>query len=65
MVLVSDEIHQDLTLNGHEFTPFLTVAEGYEHMVVSLTSMTKTFNVACPQALLSKGLDRVKQALVG
>lgn len=43
---VSDEIHQDLTLTGHTFTPFLTLSEGYEHNVVSLTSMTKTFNIA-------------------
>ncbi|MGM8898188.1 MULTISPECIES: MalY/PatB family protein [unclassified Psychrobacter] len=46
VAIVSDEIHQDLTLNGHTFIPFLTLAEGYEHKVVSLTSMTKTFNVA-------------------
>ena len=44
--IVSDEIHQDLTLSGYTFTPFLTLAKGYEHKVVSLTSMTKTFNVA-------------------
>ncbi|MGM8910936.1 MalY/PatB family protein [Psychrobacter sp. 1U1] len=46
VAIVSDEIHQDLTLNGHTFIPFLTLAEGYEHKVVSLTSMTKTFNIA-------------------
>jgi len=46
VAIVSDEIHQDLTLSGHEFIPFLQVAKGYEHKVVSLTSMTKTFNVA-------------------
>lgn len=48
VAIVSDEIHQDLTLNGHTFTPFLKLAEaaGYAHNVVSLTSMTKTFNVA-------------------
>ena len=46
VVIVSDEIHQDLTLSGHTFTPFLTLATGYEHKVVSLTSMTKTFNIA-------------------
>src|SRR5699024_6993983 len=45
---VSDEIHQDLTLSGYTFTPFFKLAEaaGYAHNVVSLTSMTKTFNVA-------------------
>ena len=46
VAIISDEIHQDLTLSGHTFTPFLTLATGYEHKVVSLTSMTKTFNVA-------------------
>ena len=48
VAIVSDEIHQDLTLTGHTFTSFLKLAEaaGYEHKVVSLTSMTKTFNVA-------------------
>ena len=46
VAIVSDEIHQDLTLTGHTFTPFLSLASGYEHMVVSLTSMTKTFNIA-------------------
>ncbi|WP_019672744.1 MalY/PatB family protein [Psychrobacter lutiphocae] len=46
VAIVSDEIHQDLTLTGHTFTPFLSLVDGYEHMVVSLTSMTKTFNIA-------------------
>ncbi len=46
VAIVSDEIHQDLTLVGHTFIPFLTLAKGYEHNVVSLTSMTKTFNIA-------------------
>ncbi|WP_367104811.1 MalY/PatB family protein [uncultured Psychrobacter sp.] len=48
VAVVSDEIHQDLTLNGHTFTPFLKLAEtaGYTHNVVTLTSMTKTFNIA-------------------
>ncbi|WLP94560.1 MalY/PatB family protein [Psychrobacter sp. M13] len=46
VAIVSDEIHQDLTLSGYEFTPFLRVAKGYEHKVASITSMTKTFNVA-------------------
>ncbi|AMN66315.1 MalY/PatB family protein [Psychrobacter sp. P11G5] len=46
VAIVSDEIHQDLTLSGHTFMPFLTLAEGYAHKIVSLTSMTKTFNIA-------------------
>ena len=46
VAIVSDEIHQDLTLSGHTFIPFLSLVKGYEHKVVSLTSMTKTFNIA-------------------
>ena len=46
VAIVSDEIHQDLTLSGYTFTPLLTLAKGYAHKVVSLTSMTKTFNIA-------------------
>ena len=46
VAIVSDEIHQDLTLSGHKFIPFLRLAKGYEHKVVSITSMTKSFNVA-------------------
>lgn len=46
VAIVSDEIHQDLTLSGYTFTPLLTLAKGYAHKVLSLTSMTKTFNVA-------------------
>ncbi|MDE4455839.1 MalY/PatB family protein [Psychrobacter sp. DAB_AL62B] len=46
VAIVSDEIHQDLTLSSQKFIPFLTLAKGYEHKVVSLTSMTKTFNIA-------------------
>ncbi len=46
VAIVSDEIHQDLTFSAHKFIPFLTLAEGYEHKVVSITSMTKTFNIA-------------------
>ncbi len=48
VAIVSDEIHQDLALSGYDFIPFLKIAEAksYEHKVVSITSMTKTFNVA-------------------
>ncbi len=48
VAIVSDEIHQDLTLSGYKFIPLLKLAEAerYAHKVVSLTSMTKTFNIA-------------------
>jgi len=59
VAIVSDEIHQDLTLTGHTFTPFLTLAEGYEHNVVSLTSMTKTFNIAGIKGSMIFAKDKV------
>lgn len=48
VAIVSDEIHQDLILSDYKFIPLLKLAEaeGYAHKVVSLTSMTKTFNIA-------------------
>ena len=59
VAIVSDEIHQDLTLNSHEFTPFLRIAGGYEHKVVSITSMTKTFNVAGIKSSMIFAKDQV------
>jgi len=59
VAIVSDEIHQDLTLTGHTFTPFLTLAKGYEHNVVSLTSMTKTFNIAGIKGSMIFAKDKV------
>ncbi len=63
VAIVSDEIHQDLTLSGHEFIPFLKLAEAesYEHKVASITSMTKTFNVAGVKGALIFAKD---QALI-
>ncbi|QOD12758.1 pyridoxal phosphate-dependent aminotransferase [Psychrobacter sp. 28M-43] len=59
VAIVSDEIHQDLTLTGHTFIPFLTLAKGYEHNVVSLTSMTKTFNIAGIKGSMIFAKDKV------
>lgn len=59
VAIVSDEIHQDLTLSGHTFTSFLTLATGYEHKVVSLTSMTKTFNIAGIKGSMIFAKDRL------
>lgn len=62
VAIVSDEIHQDLTLSGHNFTPFLNLVKGYEHKVVSITSMTKTFNVAGVKSSMIFAKD---EALIG
>ena len=47
VLVVSDEIHQDLVLEGHTFVPAAAVSGGkYRDIVVTLSSATKTFNLA-------------------
>lgn len=47
VMVVSDEIHHDLTFGGHEHTPTVTVAGGkYAHRIVTATAASKTFNLA-------------------
>lgn len=45
VILVSDEIHQDLVLFGHQHHSINTVGD-YSDFAVILTSATKTFNIA-------------------
>lgn len=45
VILVSDEIHQDLALFGHQHHSINTVGD-YSDFTVILTSATKTFNIA-------------------
>lgn len=46
VILVSDEIHQDLTLFGHEHVSFNTIDPSFKDFALILTSATKTFNIA-------------------
>lgn len=46
VVLVSDEIHQDLTLYDHKHDSFNTVDESFKDFSIILSSATKTFNIA-------------------
>lgn len=47
VLVVSDEIHQDLVLGGCPFVPAAAVAGGrYRDMVITLSSASKTFNLA-------------------
>ena len=47
VLIVSDEIHQDLCLFGHQFIPALKVADGsYAGRIVTLNAASKTFNLA-------------------
>lgn len=43
--VISDEIHQDIVMNGHKNIPAATVGD-YDEMMVTLSSASKTFNLA-------------------
>jgi len=45
LILVSDEIHHDLTFPGHKHIPMAHI-EGIEDRLVMMTATTKTFNIA-------------------
>ncbi len=45
LILVSDEIHHDLTFSGVKHTPMAHI-EGIEDRLVMMTATTKTFNIA-------------------
>lgn len=48
MLVVSDEIHQDLVYGENSHIPSLSVGD-YDHMMISLTAPSKTFNIAGAQ----------------
>lgn len=64
VLVLSDEIHQDLTFDGHKHIPSATAGD-YSHMVITLTAASKTFNLAgcqnafvvLPDAKLRKAYD--------
>ena len=44
--VVSDELHSDLTYEGHEHIPFASLSEEVAERTVTLYGPTKTFNIA-------------------
>ncbi|MGD9344591.1 MAG: MalY/PatB family protein [Candidatus Aminicenantes bacterium] len=46
IILVSDEIHGDLILEGHVHTPTATLSKEIADITVTCTAPTKTFNIA-------------------
>lgn len=50
VLVVADEIHCDLTLNGNDYTPFASLTEPVAHSSISCVSPSKTFNVAALHA---------------
>ena len=49
--VISDEIHHDIIMSGHEHVPSATAGEAgaYDDILVTLTAATKTFNLAAVQ----------------
>lgn len=46
IIVVSDEIHCDMTLFGHKHVPFCTVSDKALHNSITFGAPTKTFNIA-------------------
>lgn len=46
VLIVADEIHGDLALSGHKFTPFASLGDQYADNSISCLSPAKTFNIA-------------------
>lgn len=50
LYVLSDEIHGDLIMPGHTFTPFLNACPGWSDRTITFTAPSKTFNLAGMQA---------------
>ncbi|WP_332648963.1 MalY/PatB family protein [Lysinibacillus sp. 54212] len=50
VLIISDEIHADIVLEGAKYTPLSTVARADEANILTLIAPTKTFNLAGIQA---------------
>ncbi len=46
VILVSDEVHGDLTFSKHQYTPLLTLDDRYNEIAIICTSPSKAFNMA-------------------
>jgi cystathionine beta-lyase len=46
VIVISDEIHAPLTFDSKEFTPFLNVSTAAQRVGITVTSASKTFNLA-------------------
>jgi cystathionine beta-lyase len=62
LIVVSDEIHADLTFPPHRHLPFATLGPEVAERTITLTSATKSFNLAgLPCAFAIFGSDRLQQ----
>lgn len=64
LVVVSDEVHADLTMPGRVHVPFASIGPEAAARAVTVTSASKAFNLAGLRwAVLHAGDDRVQRAL--
>jgi cystathionine beta-lyase len=62
IIVVSDEIHAELTFPEHRHVPFATLAPELAERTITLTSATKSFNLAgLPCAFAICGSDRLQR----
>lgn len=62
LVVVSDEIHSDLTFPPREHLPFASLGPEVEERTITVTSATKSFNLAgLPCAFAICGSERLQQ----
>ena len=51
VLVVSDEIHADISYPGHDYTPFASLGAEYADNAITCISLAKSFNIAaCSQA---------------
>ncbi len=46
VLVVSDEIHGDITFSGHKYTPFSSLGAAYSNNAITCLSPAKSFNIA-------------------
>lgn len=64
--VISDEIHNEIVMPGHRYTPFASVSDDNRRCSVTCVSPSKSFNLAglqianiiCSDAALSRRIDR-------
>lgn len=52
VMILSDEIHADLTTKGHQYTPLLSLPNASNAKIITAIAPTKTFNLAGIQAAM-------------
>lgn len=45
VIVLSDEIHSDMTLRGHRYTPFATVSDEARQITIAMNAPSKAFNM--------------------